>query len=367
MPVADGWTYEPKWDGFRTIVAIDTDGTARLASRDGRSLGRYFPELLELLERDASHGPFVADAEIVRVAPGRMDFDELQLRLHPAESRVRKLAGEIPATLIVFDLLWLGDEGLAEVPLAERRARLATLASAMGWEAAPGSLDDVPTGPTVLAAPWTDDPEVARGWFADDAGIGQDGIIENVPSSRTRRANAAGSGEHRPARLRRGATACRRPGRIGALLLGLYDERHAALRRAHVLVQGEGATGHPRAVALRRRQLRGWSRRAGRAGGAPAAPVTRPVPSASHVDRVQYGRFRRREPSAGRRPAARNSPDPGPAARAWPEPTGEAARTGSCRTTSLPVPGHPWPGGRPWLPPRAPIAVGPDASSSPIR
>ena len=63
MPVGDGWTYEPKWDGFRTIVAIDTDGTARLASRDGRPLGRYFPELLELLERDAGHRPFVADAE----------------------------------------------------------------------------------------------------------------------------------------------------------------------------------------------------------------------------------------------------------------------------------------------------------------
>ena len=74
----------------------------------------------------------MADAEIVRVAPGRMDFDELQLRLHPAESRVRKLAGEIPATLIVFDLLRIGEEDLTGLPLGERRERLASLASAAG-------------------------------------------------------------------------------------------------------------------------------------------------------------------------------------------------------------------------------------------
>ena len=115
-------------------------GAARLASRDGRPLGRYFPELLELLERpEVSTEPFVADAEIVRVAPGRMDFDELQLRLHPAESRVRKLAGEIPATLIVFDLLGSGRRGSLDVPLAERRERLTVLAAARGWAPAPGA------------------------------------------------------------------------------------------------------------------------------------------------------------------------------------------------------------------------------------
>ena len=332
MPVGDGWTYEPKWDGFRTIVAIDTDGTARLASRDGRPLGRYFPELLELLERDASHGPFVADAEIVRVAPGRMDFDELQLRLHPAESRVRKLAGEIPATLIVFDLLWLGDEGLAEVPLAERRERLATLASAMGWEAAPGSLDDVPTGPTVLAAPWTDDPEVARGWFADDAGIGQDGIIAK------RAEQPYLSGERGWIKVKHRSTLdcvvggyrlSKTGDGIGALLLGLYDgRRHAALRRAHVLVQGEGATGHPRAVAAARgrRQLRGWSR-AGR-----AEPVERrqghrmdhPAAGAGVRGHDRPGAVRAVPPRRELRPLARR-----PRARELhlrPDPGGRAAR-----------------------------------------
>ena len=100
MPTGEGWTYEPKWDGFRTIVAIADDGSARLASRDGRPLGRYFPELVEALEASGD-GPLVADGEIVRVSDGGMDFDELQLRLHPAESRVRKLACEIPATLVL--------------------------------------------------------------------------------------------------------------------------------------------------------------------------------------------------------------------------------------------------------------------------
>ena len=84
MPTGSGWTYEPKWDGFRTIAAVD-DPIPRLASRDGRPLGRYFPELIELLEA-ADGGPFVADGEIVRVDGASMEFDQLQLRLHPAES-----------------------------------------------------------------------------------------------------------------------------------------------------------------------------------------------------------------------------------------------------------------------------------------
>ena len=337
MPVGDGWTYEPKWDGFRTIVAIDTDGTARLASRDGRPLGRYFPELLELLERDASHGPFVADAEIVRVAPGRMDFDELQLRLHPAESRVRKLAGEIPATLIVFDLLWLGDEGLAEVPLAERRERLATLASAMGWEAAPGSLDDVPTGPTVLAAPWTDDPEVARGWFADDAGIGQDGIIAK------RAEQPYLSGERGWIKVKHRSTLdcvvggyrlSKTGDGIGALLLGLYDgngtlhyvghtssfkakERRDILEQLRPLEGGDSFEGG-RAPGGQSR----WS-----AGKDTAWVTLQPVLVCEvTIDRVQYGRFRHAASFVrwrdDREPASCTFDQiPGAEPPAWPEPT----------------------------------------------
>src|ERR671918_504921 len=124
IPLGDGWTYEPKWDGFRTIVTVGDD--IRLESRDDRPMMRFFPELVSML-RERRDGTFVADGEIVLVRPGRLAFDELQLRLHPAESRVRRLAGEIPATLILFDLLEEGGEALAKMPLRDRRERLVAL------------------------------------------------------------------------------------------------------------------------------------------------------------------------------------------------------------------------------------------------
>src|ERR671918_133701 len=120
IPLGDGWTYEPKWDGFRTIVTVGDD--VRLESRDGRPMMRFFPELVALLG-ERQDGAFVADGEIVLVRPGRLAFDELQLRLHPAASRVQKLAGEIPATLILFDLMEEEAEELGARPLAERRER----------------------------------------------------------------------------------------------------------------------------------------------------------------------------------------------------------------------------------------------------
>ncbi len=93
IPRGPGWTYEPKWDGFRTIVTVGDE--IRLESRTDRPMVRFFPELVSLLE-ERRDGPFVADGEIVMVRPGRLAFDELQLRLHPAESRVRKLAARDP-------------------------------------------------------------------------------------------------------------------------------------------------------------------------------------------------------------------------------------------------------------------------------
>ena len=182
MPTGEGWTYEPKWDGFRTIVAIADDSEVRLASRDGRPMGRYFPEVVEAVTSSVegrsrtgagahAAGSYVTDGEIVRVADGSMDFDELQLRLHPAESRVRKLAGEIPATLVVFDLLRAGGEDLTGLPLSERRERLGALARELGWAEAPGDLSSMPPAPVVLVAPWTDDTHVAQVWFEDEDGL----------------------------------------------------------------------------------------------------------------------------------------------------------------------------------------------------
>src|ERR1041384_2828264 len=110
VPRAPGLSYEPKWDGFRCIVFRDGD-EIELGSRNDRPLTRYFPELLDLLA-DAAPERCVADGEIVVVTGAGLDFDTLQNRLHPAASRVKKLAAETPASFVAFDLLALGDEDL---------------------------------------------------------------------------------------------------------------------------------------------------------------------------------------------------------------------------------------------------------------
>src|SRR3954453_18648036 len=126
MPLAndvpDGLLYEPKWDGFRCIVFRDGD-EVELGSRNERPLTRYFPDVVEAVKQ-ALPVQCVVDGEIVISRNGRLDFESLQLRLHPAESRVRKLAAEIPAEFVAFDLLAVGDESLLDTPFGERRARL---------------------------------------------------------------------------------------------------------------------------------------------------------------------------------------------------------------------------------------------------
>src|SRR3954465_13115021 len=128
MPLAENVTggvlYEPKWDGFRCIVFRDGDDV-ELGSRNERPLTRYFPDVVEAV-REALPERCVVDGEIVIAQGGRLDFEALQLRLHPAESRVRKLAAEIPAEFVAFDLLALGDESLTERPFGERRRLLET-------------------------------------------------------------------------------------------------------------------------------------------------------------------------------------------------------------------------------------------------
>ena len=126
LPDGDGWLYEPKWDGFRAIVFRDGDELLT-QSRDLKPLDRYFPELAEPL-RAALPDRCVVDGEVVIAGPdGALDFDALLLRIHPAESRVRMLAAESPASFVAWDLLALGDEDLLAVPQADRRARLETV------------------------------------------------------------------------------------------------------------------------------------------------------------------------------------------------------------------------------------------------
>jgi ATP-dependent DNA ligase len=301
MPTGPGWTYEPKWDGFRAIVAVGDDGSARLASRDGRPLGRYFPELVELLEA-AGDGPFVADGEIVRVDGASMEFDQLQLRLHPAESRIRKLAGEIPAALVVFDLIREGPDDLAPLPLLERRARLADLARRLGWAQAPGDIATMPASPTILVAPWTEEAPQAEAWFADEEGLGQDGVL----AKREDQGYLAGERGWVKVKHRRtldvvvgGYRLSKEGDGIGALLLGLYGDD-----TLHYV----GHTSSFKAAERREilgvlRELEGGvSFEGGRAPGGPSrwtggkdpewVAIQPNLVCEVTIDRLQYGRFR---------------------------------------------------------------------------
>src|SRR4051812_22873673 len=121
LPAAEGWQFEPKWDGFRGV--LENDGSELgLWSRNGRPLLRYFPELSGLGDLLPPHSAL--DGEIVIAREGRLDFDAMQMRLHPAESRIRKLSAEIPASFIVFDLLLWEGAPVHERPFVERRAEL---------------------------------------------------------------------------------------------------------------------------------------------------------------------------------------------------------------------------------------------------
>src|SRR5881227_3046435 len=122
LPDDGGWQFEPKWDGFRTLVFRDGDEIL-LQSRDEKPMNRYFPELLAPLARTLPER-CVLDGEIVIVGPGGLDFEALLLRIHPAASRVKLLASQTPASYVAFDLLALGDEDLLERPFSERREKL---------------------------------------------------------------------------------------------------------------------------------------------------------------------------------------------------------------------------------------------------
>lgn len=165
--IPSGQLYEPKWDGFRAVVFRDGE-EVEIGSRNERPMTRYFPEIVEAV-RDHLPPRCVVDGEIVLVDPDRgvLDFDALQLRLHPAASRVRRLAAETPARLVAFDLLAVGDDDLTGMPFAHRRARLeAELAGA---------------APPVHLTPLTDDEGLAARWFRELEGAGLDGIVAKSP------------------------------------------------------------------------------------------------------------------------------------------------------------------------------------------
>jgi ATP-dependent DNA ligase len=205
-------SYEPKWDGFRSIVFRD-GAEIEIGSRNERPMTRYFPELVAAFLSELPRR-CVVDGEIVIASDGGLDFEALQQRIHPATSRVNMLAEQTPASYIVFDLLALGDEDLTGLPFAERRARLvAALADA---------------NPPVHITPATTDLEVAHRWFTEFEGAGLDGVVAKplgvtyqqdkrvmykIKHERTADCVVAGYRVHKS-----GEDA------IGSLLLGLYAD-----------------------------------------------------------------------------------------------------------------------------------------------
>src|SRR5581483_3306427 len=159
LPPGDDWIFEPKWDGFRALVFRDGDEVF-LQSRDGKPLARYFPDLLAPLAAQLPKR-CVLDGEIVIATGDALDFDALKLRLHPAASRVQKLAAEMPASMVFFDVLALGDDDLRDEPFARRRARL----------------EKLKLRPPLHVTPATRDRRVAEDWFERFEGAGFDGVV----------------------------------------------------------------------------------------------------------------------------------------------------------------------------------------------
>jgi ATP-dependent DNA ligase len=211
LPAGEGWIFEPKWDGFRCIVFRDGD-EVELGSRNERPMSRYFPEVVEAVKA-ALPEKCVFDGELVVAGPQGLDFDALQLRLHPAASRVTKLAAETPASLVLFDVLALGSRDLRTTAFRERREVLC----------------DVLAGarPPIHVTPATTDRDVARDWFRRFEGAGLDGVIAKKPDlpycedqrvmakvkhERTADCVVAGFRWHKSGPI------------VGSLVLGLYDE-----------------------------------------------------------------------------------------------------------------------------------------------
>ena len=248
LPSGEGWQYEPKWDGFRCLVFRD-GAEVELQSKAGKPLARYFPEIVELV-RSVPSERFAVDGELVIPIGGILSFDALQLRLHPAESRIRKLAAATPAQLMLFDCLALEGRDLRSSPLDERRAVLEAFHRGSGG------------GDKLLLSPHTHDHDVAVSWL-QLAGGALDGVVAK------RRDGIYEPGERAMLKVKQLRTAdCVVGGfrygvrgrEVGSLLLGLHnddgkldhvgftsaipaEERPALTRRLEAMVEPPGFSG----------------------------------------------------------------------------------------------------------------------------
>ena len=211
LPEGEGWQFEPKWDGFRCL-ARRNGAEVTLTSKSGKPLARYFPEVVELLHK-LKEQRFLLDGELIISVGDVLSFEALQLRLHPAESRVRKLAGETPAELMLFDLLELGGKSLLDQPLSDRRKELKRF---FAKNHVPG----------LHLSPVTTDRETALAWLHRSGGA-LDGVIAKRTDLEYR------SGERAMIKVKQQRTAdcvvggfryAEKKKEVGSLLLGLYDD-----------------------------------------------------------------------------------------------------------------------------------------------
>jgi ATP-dependent DNA ligase len=212
LPVGPGWGYEPKWDGFRCLAYRDGDAIS-LVSKSGKPLARYFPEVVEMLA-PLKRRQFVLDGELLIAAGDGLSFAALQMRLHPAESRVRKLAAQTPASFMLFDCLALDGKGLAALPFAERRAALRSFHADAGSD-------------RLLLSPLTRDAAEAQAWLTRGGGA-LDGVVAKRLDLDYRPSERAMTKvkQHRSADCVVGGFryAGTSKAAVGSLLLGLYND-----------------------------------------------------------------------------------------------------------------------------------------------
>ena len=251
LPVGPEWQYEPKWDGFRCLAFRD-GADVQLQSKSGQPLARYFPELVAAL-RELKPKRFVLDGEIIIQVKGQIAFDELLMRIHPAESRIRKLSEAHPAVYAVFDLL-VDERGREEYqkPLKERRAKLEQFAA-----------DYLEDNKRVMLSPATAKLDAARKWLRTMGG-GLDGIIAKCLTDRYRTGERAGMLKIKDLRTADCVVGGFRYGQktkvVGSLLLGLYEsdgllhhvgftssiavaDRAAVTKKLEALIEPPGFTG----------------------------------------------------------------------------------------------------------------------------
>jgi ATP-dependent DNA ligase len=222
IPTGDAWQFEPKWDGFRAIVFRDGDDVY-IQSKAGQPLARYFPEIVEAA-RSLKKKQFVLDGELVVPIDGRPSFDDLLQRMHPAESRVKKLAAETPAHYYVFDILGLGAKDFTQLPLERRREKLEAFLGKVAHE-------------LIHLSPATTDRKVAADWFKKFGSLGLDGIMAKRLGEPYHSGDRDGMVKVKHLKTADCVVGGFRYGQgtkeVGSLLLGLYDDEGRLVHIGH--------------------------------------------------------------------------------------------------------------------------------------